>query len=604
MHKQWMGCAVSNFRIGRAGFHPEAIVIHRTGGTLAEIDARFHLANSFSSAHYAVGKNGDVQQYVEEQDTAFHAGIVVNATWTLIKPGKNPNLYTIAIEEEGSAGEDLTDAQYEVTAALLAEIRQRWNITANSQHVVLHSEIRTDRDCPGDGFDRSSLLNRLPAAQNKADGLFRGEIRILKNANVRAGSPSSSVRIVRVAPADSTEMVAGFTDQGERVHGNSYWHRTEDANYFWAGATYTPNPVVPSHPEPVPVAAPLQATEGVVRCGIQRIDDLFTGALAPPINSAETDAAAIGAVQDLLTGLCFPGLPTLLSSTYGIFGQKTTNAIRAFQISQSLNGTGSVDSATLQKMVSAPATDPRASQVYLTLVLRFSFTSMQRILSLVAQMEGGGKFAALNPNSDCAGLSFGLIQWAQKPGRLADILSAFSQADRDEYVRIFGDGDPDVGDALIAHCKKPSGGVNPKTGETTNPSFNLITEPWFTRFKAAAFNAKFQQVQVVNALQAFEKSYDLLCQFAADIISERGVGFMIDVANQFGDAGARKLYSAVHQPEMSEKNVLEAIADESVARVGDTLKAGVRARRDRFLESRFLSDQAFAPNVQVRAVHT
>jgi len=573
-------------------------VIHRTGGALAEIDARFRLANSFSSSHYAVAKNGDVHQYVDEQDTAFHAGVLVNPTWTLIKPGKNPNLYTIAIEQEGAAGETPTDAQYAVTAALLAEIGQRWKITPDPQHVVLHSEIRTGRDCPGDGFDRGTLLSRLTAMQpNQAAGLIQGEIRILQTVNVREGSPSSSARIMRVAPAGSTETVAGFTDQGERVGGNSYWFRTGDGNYLWAGATDTPNPAAPRRAEPVPLAASAQPAAGAVPCGIQRIDDLFTGAAAAPITSAETDAAAIGAIQDLLTGLGFAGLPTLISRTYGLFGQKTTNAITAFQSSQSLGSTGSVDSATLRKMISAPAKDPRASQVYLTLVLGFRFTGMQRILSLVAQMEGVGKFAALNRNSDRAGLSFGLIQWAQKPGRLTDILLAFSQADRNEYVRVFGDGDQDVADALIAQCKKASGGVNPKTGETTDPSFNLIAEPWPTRFNAAGLNAKFQQVQVVSALQAFEKSYNLLRQFAPDIVSERGVGFMLDVANQFGDDGVRKIYNAVHQPGMTEKDLLEAIAEETVARMDDSLKAGVRSRREGFIESRFLSDQEFAPKV-------
>jgi N-acetyl-anhydromuramyl-L-alanine amidase AmpD len=598
MHKQWVGCCATNFQAGRAGSTPGAIVIHRTGGTLADIDARFQLVNSFSSAHYAVGKNGDVHQYVEEQDTAFHAGVVVNAAWALLQPGKNPNLYTIAIEEEGSAGEALTDLQYQVTAALVAEIAQRWKITPDSQHVVLHSEIRTGRNCPGDGFDRAALLKRVSVAQPQAvpSRPAQNEVRILTNANVRQGVPSTSARIVRVAAADSTEPVAGFTDQGERVQGNSYWYRTGDGNYFWAGATDGPNPATSGQPEPVPLPAPEPPAPGVARCGIQRIDDLFSNNHGPPMTSAETDPAAIGAIQDLLTGLGFPGLPTLISSAYGVFGQKTANALTGMQRSHSLSATGSVDSATLQKMISSPATDPRASQVFLTLVLGFPFTGMQRILSLVSQMEGVGKFAALNRNSDRAGLSFGLIQWAQKPGRLTDVLIAFSQAGRDEYVRIFGDGDPDVADGLIAHCKTPAGGVNPKTGETMDPSFNLIAEPWTTRFNAAALNGKFQQVQVMTALQSFQKSYSLLLQFAPEIISERGVGFMIDVSNQFGDAGARKLYDAVHQPGMSEKDVLEAVADETVARIDDAFKAGVRTRRDRFLESRFLSDQAFTHN--------
>jgi len=66
---------------------------------------------------------------------------------------------------------------------------------------------------------------------------------------------------------------------------------------------------------------------------------------------------------------------------------------------------------------------------------------------------------------------------------------------------------------------------------------------------------------------------------------------MLDVANQFGDGGVRKIYVAVNRPGMSETDVLEAIADETVARIGDAFKAGVRARRDHFLETPMLSNQ-------------
>jgi hypothetical protein len=57
----------------------------------------------------------------------------------------------------------------------------------------------------------------------------------------------------------------------------------------------------------------------------------------------------------------------------------------------------------------------------------------------------------------------------------------------------------------------------------------------------------------------------------------------------------QKLYLAVHRTGITETDLLEAIADETVARVDDSLKAGVRARRDRFLETQLLSDTPFSP---------
>jgi len=603
MHKQWCGCSPQNFRPDRGAFKPEAVVLHRSGGSLADIDARCLQAGTFSSAHYGIGADGAVHQYVEESDTAFHAGIVVNPAWRLIKPGQNPNFYTIGIELAGDAGDTPSDAQYSATADLLAEIGGRLQVPPDADHIVMHGEIRADRACPGAGFDRNELLRRIhaaaafPAQANETEQ----EVRVLRNSNVREGQPSTSARIARVAPANSTESVAGFTDQGERVEGNSYWYRTQDGNYIWAGGTDAPNPVSPKRPQPVLLAA-APALSKPASCGIPGIDQLFAGAASAPITPSETEPGAICAIQDLLTGLGFSGLPTVLMAGYGVFGPKTQAAVASFRQRQEMDPVSSVDAATLRKMVSTPAADPRASAPYNALVLGFQQTGMLRILGLVSQMEGAGKFAALNRNTDRAGLSFGLIQWAQKPGRLAEILAAMFEADRDQFVNTFG-GAADVAAALIAHCRKPHGGLDPKTGETVNPSFDLVAEPWISRFRQAALNARFQQVQIQIALAAFETSYKAIQRFAPDLKSERSIGFMIDVANQFGDGGADKLYSTVHSAGMDEKSVLEAVADATVESIEDKFKAGVRARREHFLQTPLLSDEPFVTD-EARAATT
>jgi hypothetical protein len=594
MYKQWIGCFSGNFQSGRAGFRPVAVVVHRTGGSLADIDGRCGKTGTFSSAHYAVGADGTVHQYVEEADTAFHAGVVVNPVWALIQRGQNPNLYTIGVELEGNAGEAVPDAQYRSAGELIAEIAARWQMALDASHVVLHDEIRAGRNCPGAGFDREELLQRLPEAEAPKAPVEERQIKVLRNTNVREGTPSTSARIVRVAAANSTETVLGFTDQGERVQGNSHWYRTEDGNYLWAGATDSPNPVEPEQPQPVRLPAAAAVATKAVACEIPRIDQLLAGEAVSPFQPSESDPPAMGAVQDLLTGHGFSGLPTVLSSAYGVCGPKTTAALASFRQQHALPLSTDIDSTMLSKMVSVPASDPRASRVYLSLVLGFAPNGMQTILSVVSQMEGAGKFAALNRNTDRAGLSFGLIQWAQRPGRLAGLLVAMSQADRATFITIFGAGDGDVADALLAHCRKPSGGVDPKTGDTVNPSFDLVAEPWISRFRQAALTARFQQTQVQEALAAFEASYRDLRRYAPDIRSERGVAFLIDVANQFGDGGAARLYSSVHRQGMSEMEILEAIADASVEEVGDAFQTGVRTRRDLFLHSSLLSDSVFS----------
>lgn len=338
-------------------------------------------------------------------------------------------------------------------------------------------------------------------------------------------------------------------------------------------------------------------------CGIARIDDLNSGAAtATPIAEGDSDRDSVGVVQQMLAGMGQPGLPNLLSPDFGIFGPKTIAAVQNFRAAQGLPPGSQIDVQCLQSLVQADATQPLASRGYLTLVLDIPYTGLAKIVSVVAEMEGAGKFSALNLNTDKAGLSFGLIQWAQKPGRLTDILKAFSKASPDDYVRIFGAGDTALATQLLVHTQKPSGGIDLATGQTTDPAFDLIHEPWVSRFRQAALFEPFQQVQVQTALAAFSNSWNLVQRYAPQLNTERAVGFMLDVANQFGDGGLRSIYQAVAQDGMAVSDLLQAVADESVARIQDPWKSATQARRQHFLTTTFLSDGPFVSAGNATAV--
>lgn len=598
MHKQFVGCAAANFRKGRSnGSKPEAIVIHIICGSLESATAQFADPQSQVSAHYAVGRDGRVLQFVEEEDTAFHAGIIVSPTWKGIKGGLNPNLYTVGIEHEGQPTDDWTQPQYQASAELVAEIAARWHIPLDADHIVLHREIRASKTCPGEKFDRAALIRYAAQVPPAApDGFIEmvGNVTVAGRANLREGTPSTTARIVQVLDAGASVTVAGFTDTGERVNGNACWYRTPEGDCLWAGATSQPNPVRFARTvetRTVPPAPP--ALLHPVACGVPRIDNMIAGALANPIGPGDSDRDAVGVIQDLLLGHGFRSLPGLLSPQRGLFGSATTDAVRAFQSRCSLPPTSQVDQPTLDRMIHEQAPDPRANQAYLTLVLGNPYAGMYRVLSLVAQMEGAGRFAALNLNTDQAGLSFGLIQWAQRPGRLVEILKAFRDADRDSFVQIFGNGDAGVAGDLIAHVSRQNGGVIVGTGATADAAFDLVVPPWTDRFHAAALLPLFQTVQVRTAVAAFEQSRRTLQTFAPSLASERAISFMIDVANQFGDRGARNLFDTVSRPGMTEPDLLDAIAEESVKRMPDRFKGGVRARRDLFLNTALLSDEPF-----------
>ncbi|HJX28457.1 MAG TPA: peptidoglycan-binding domain-containing protein [Thermoanaerobaculia bacterium] len=331
--------------------------------------------------------------------------------------------------------------------------------------------------------------------------------------------------------------------------------------------------------------------------GIPRIDDLFTGGSAAAIAKNDADTAAVGVVQDLLSAQGFTGLPGLLDGSRGKFGPKTTDSVSTFQQTCGLPVTGAVDHPTLQQLASKSATRPSASQGYLCLTLDVLFQGMTRLVGLTSQFEGAGLFAALNKNTDRAGLSFGLIQWAQKPRRLHDILAGFQSKQPDLFVQVFGGGDASLAQGLLTHTAKPNGGVDSQ-GKTTDSRFDLIQDPWVSRFRQAALDPTLQRVQLDVASAAFNSTVHQVQGYAPDIRSERGIAFMLDLANQHGDGGAKSIYTTVAKPGMSEADLMKSMEAESVARVQRQFGPGsivdsTRNRREAFRTTPLLSDQPF-----------
>ena len=138
-----------NFWPGRKGYRPEGVVIHIMDGTLVGTDSWFANPASLVSAHYGIGRTGEVHQYVKEENTAWHAGRVDAPAWKLIKPNINPNLYTVGIEHEGKPDDVWTDAMKQSSAELIREICKRWQIPIDRIHIVGHFEIFSKKpNCP------------------------------------------------------------------------------------------------------------------------------------------------------------------------------------------------------------------------------------------------------------------------------------------------------------------------------------------------------------------------------------------------------------------------------------------------------------------------
>lgn len=248
MKLRWMGCASRNFRVGRANHEVEAVVLHIIDGSQIGCDVTF-LDNRLAqprSAHYSISKTGQIHQYVLEEDTAFHAGNLVNPTWPGLKRTNgtyvNPNLYSIGIEHEGRANDEWTDEMYAASADLLRGISQRHPAlkTVSRKNVALHREIRADKSCPGFKLDIDRVMDAVNGAAIAPTGEPKA-VRIKKAVNLRDGRPSTEAPIVRVIPARRLLNVVGYV-KGELVGGNPIWYRTVNEEYFWAGATDDPDP--------------------------------------------------------------------------------------------------------------------------------------------------------------------------------------------------------------------------------------------------------------------------------------------------------------------------------------------------------------------------
>lgn len=326
--------------------------------------------------------------------------------------------------------------------------------------------------------------------------------------------------------------------------------------------------------------------------GILQVDGLLSGQTSGPLGPHDGEHETVGLIQDLLRG---HGFKDLAGPGHGNFGQRTTDAVRQFQNDQHLPVTGAIDVAMLKALIETPALRPIACCGYLALVLDIVFEGMVRVMSLTSQFEGAGLFTAMNRNTDKAGLSFGLIQWAQKPGRLNGLLRAFQSKQPAVFVQIFGGGDEALAQGLIAHTARSRGGTD-DSGQTVDQRFDLIREPWDGRFIEAGRNRELQRAQVETAVADFGKSFAKLGVFAPQIRSERGIAFMLDVANQHGDGGAESIFKKVQKPGLSEADLLVAVQQESVARVRAQFGDGPEVlstnnRREAFRTSPALSDQ-------------
>ena len=157
----WIGSP--NHYQGRNGHEGTHITLRYLAGT----DSVFRNPASQASAHYGIGGDGSVHQYVSEADGSYS-----DANWA-------SNNSTISIEHQGGMdGVPCTQACIDASARLCADIARRYGWTS-LWHDGLRGNVWLHREIPGTDHAGCPDLapNGLPVQQilDKANALLEGD---------------------------------------------------------------------------------------------------------------------------------------------------------------------------------------------------------------------------------------------------------------------------------------------------------------------------------------------------------------------------------------------------------------------------------------------
>lgn len=214
---------------------------------------------------------------------------------------------------------------------------------------------------------------------------------------------------------------------------------------------------------------------------------------------------------------------------------------------------------------------------YLTMAITPTYWK-SRIAKPTIMFESSGRYDAANLNTDGAGLSFGLISWAQKPGSLGVLLQAMQRRDPARFATIFGPS----ADRLVAATLP--GGVVAVDGAY------LWQEPWISRFRAAGRDPVFRAVQddlifngpyMAGAISAAMR--------LGGVPTERGLSLLFDRNVQQGPAKVASLLGSVTGTTFDER--VRSLGQLAVNATPSTWRSDVSRRVASILSDPWLTDK-------------
>ena len=126
------------------------IVIHTVQGSYKGCISWFQNPASKVSAHYVLGKNGEVTQMVKEKDIGWHVG--------------SANGYTIGLEHEGYVTDAnwVTPKMLDASAKLTCYLVKKYGLTATKTHIKGHVELpKQSHTDPGKYWPWATYLKKV-----------------------------------------------------------------------------------------------------------------------------------------------------------------------------------------------------------------------------------------------------------------------------------------------------------------------------------------------------------------------------------------------------------------------------------------------------------
>ncbi len=195
-------------------------------------------------------------------------------------------------------------------------------------------------------------------------------------------------------------------------------------------------------------------------------------------------------------------------------------------------------------------------------------SSWEKILANTAKTESRGDYGAVARDDAGTGLAYGIVQFNQTMGSLADLFKAMRQASPAQFDSIFG--------SYAANM----------TNTAWVKSTVLSTDDFVARLKAAGVVPAFQAAQRDTAKRLY---FDPIVSAVATagLTSERAYAMAFDTAIQRGVGNAKKFLAAARtSASQTEAEVLQKFA--SLA--DDTTRVGTVTRRMKMLTDAVLSD--------------